>query len=246
MLWHKRSKWAKLSLIMVLLVVVSVISSLIARTALFETTYQSDYKIAVIAPMTGKLSATGQAMRNGAELYARAINDAGGIEGQYIGVEVFDNKGEETATIDQTRKALADNSVIGIVGPWQAQNVAKVAELADEAHIPLMVISPQAQSLSTLHPSLFAPSFDDKLETQFRANYMRNVLQEKLVSIVYDSSAHGEAAKTFTETFVRFGIPLRHSWGLDATGTNLDADVKRIAEEIKTANDSDALYLAMD
>lgn len=104
MLWHKRSKWAKLSLIMVLLVVVSVISSLIARTALFETTYQSDYKIAVIAPMTGKLSATGQAMRNGAELYARAINDAGGIEGQYIGVEVFDNKGEETATIDQTRK----------------------------------------------------------------------------------------------------------------------------------------------
>ena len=245
-LWFDRSKWSKFGVIIILLVIVSSLASLIAQSTLFSTTYPSDFKIAVIAPMSGDQTEIGLSLQRGAEIYAQTVNKTGGINGNYIGIEVFDNEGNRELTEKLAASVVADPDVIGIVGPWSLENTRATAEQTDKANVPLLSASVGAQKLTADYTSLFNLAFDETLESQFLANYMRNVLQEKLVSVISDPSEFGDVAKSYIETFERFGIPVRHHWEIDPTASNARERIKQIAEEVRQANDSGAIFLAMD
>lgn len=245
-LWVNRSKWGKFGVILIALLIISAIASLATRFALFGNDFQSDYKIALVAPLSGDNKNLGQSLKRGAEVYIEKLNQSGGIEGKFVGLTVHDNKGDAALSSQLASKAVNDENVLAIIGPWSSDAVDATASVIGNTGLAMITPSPQAHNLAEKHNSLFTLTFGEKHETRFLANYMRNVLQEKLVSIVYDSSTNTDNANEFRKAFERFGIELRHNWSFDSTSGNTDKRFAKIAAEIKAASDSGAIYLAMN
>ncbi len=61
-------------------------------------------KIGALAPMTGDLQAYGQTSLNGIELAAKEINDAGGVLGNDLEIELGDTQTTPQAGIDAAKQ----------------------------------------------------------------------------------------------------------------------------------------------
>lgn len=246
MLWSNRSKWGKFWVIVLVVVILSTIASLVTRSVFFSSNYDATHKIAVIVPLSGDNKLVGLSLQRGAELYVKKLNETGGIDGQFFGVEVFDNKGDADLSAKLAKSVVSDKNVVAVIGPWTSKSVAAVAKTLDGQGVSVITPSPSAHGLAAKFNSLYTLTYDQKNETWFLANYMRNVLQEKLVSVVFDSSANTKMADEFGTAFERFGIPLRHRWSFDSTSEDAAVRLAEIVKEIKAANDSGAIYLAMN
>ena len=245
-IWSNRSKWGKFAVLLIVLIFISTVASLITRFALFDTNYDATYQIALIAPLSGEDQTLGLSLRRGAENYAKELNKAGGIDGKFVGVSVYDNKSDASLSAKLAKSALANDKTIAVIGPWTVDAVRSTATVVEQANATMITPSPQAYSLAGEFKSLFTLNYDQNYETRFLANYMRNVLQEKLVSVVVDVSTNSEMAEQFKTAFERFGIPLRYTWSFDSSDPNFKSRIAEIAKEIKAANDSGAIYLAMN
>lgn len=53
-------------------------------------------KVGLLGPHSGEYAVYGLGVRNGAELYFKKVNEAGGINGKQIELVVYDNKGDDT------------------------------------------------------------------------------------------------------------------------------------------------------
>lgn len=246
LLWYNRSLWGRFGVILLLLLIVTAIASLVTRAAFFSQSYKVEHKIALIAPLTGESAEIGISLQRGAEIYVKDINAAGGVGGKFVGLSVFDSQGETSFAAELASEIAKAEDIIGIISPWSSASVDAVAEAVKGQDIVVVSPSPQSYDISGKHKNLFNISYSEVLETQFLANYLRNVLQQKLVSIVYDTSSHSTSADEFTKTFERFGIPLRHTWSVNPQSADVEAQAKRIAEEIKETADAGAIYLAMN
>ncbi|MBL4731528.1 MAG: ABC transporter substrate-binding protein [Rhizobiaceae bacterium] len=244
--WAGRSKWGKFGVIVLVLILLSTIASLITRVALFSTNFDATYKIALIAPMTGENETIGQSLRHGAELYIKTLNQHGGIEGRFINLTVHDNKGDAELSSKLAASVATDNATIAVIGPWSAAAVKSTATAIENSGPVMITPSPQAYDLAGEFKSLFTLSYSQTRETQFLANYMRNILQEKLVSVIVDDASNTEMANKFGEAFDRFGIPLRHRWSFNSKSADAATRLATIVKEVKAANDSGALFLAMN
>jgi branched-chain amino acid transport system substrate-binding protein len=71
--------------------------------------------IAVAAPLSGPHQATGEAVRAGAERAVRALNDAGGLRGERVGLLVEDD-GCESVKAAATAKAIVEKGAAFVVG----------------------------------------------------------------------------------------------------------------------------------
>ncbi|MCC6984752.1 MAG: ABC transporter substrate-binding protein, partial [Bauldia sp.] len=60
-------------------------------SATIATGAQAQITIAVAGPMTGDIAAFGQQMRDGAEQAIKDINAAGGVLGQQITLQIYDD-----------------------------------------------------------------------------------------------------------------------------------------------------------
>lgn len=249
MIWHDRSKWEKFGVILLVLVFVSAAASLVARSAFFSSNYNADVRIAVIAPLSGPNAELGQSLLRGAQTYVQTLNESGGLNGTYAGLMVLDNKGEAALSAKLAEEAVADEGVLAIVGPWQSEAIATVATVAQRAGVAVVTPSPQfgpQENGQVGSLGVFRLTYDAGHETRFLANYMRNILQEKLVSVVVDTAGATAIADEFTKAFERFGIPLRHRWEFNSGASDTEARLSRIADEIKAASDAGAVYFAMN
>ena len=74
------------------------------------------YKIGVLMPMTGKASLHATGAWNGAQLFAEALNKAGGIDGRSIEVLVYNTELDPTKALAGFTKMVKEDKVVSIVG----------------------------------------------------------------------------------------------------------------------------------
>ncbi len=77
---------------------------------------QAELRIGALMPMTGALQAYGESSRNGVELAISEINQAGGVMGEPITLEVSDTQTEPQAGVDAAQRLVSVQGVSAIVG----------------------------------------------------------------------------------------------------------------------------------
>jgi len=244
LLWNSRSRWGKFGVIVLALLVISTIASMIARFAIIDTYRVADVRVAVIAPLTGPNAAQGQAMKEGAELFEATSRSSN--EGLVIGVDVFDSESNP----DKAQQIAADiaqrDEHVAMLGGWDKLEISRLARSARQNELAYMTIVPRHLGRSTA-ANVFDLNFSKKDEVRFLANYVRNVQDDKLVSIIRDDAQFAAEADLFKETFERFGVQVRHEWQVSSGqfgGSN--RSIAEIAKMIKETPDSGTLYLALD
>ncbi|WP_448203753.1 ABC transporter substrate-binding protein [Azospirillum sp. sgz302134] len=251
--WRERlAGLSKRSLFLVFLGIagtVAVLLSLATRIA-FDRTPDTEIRIGVVAPLTGPSAALGRSIREGAELFAAQINRAGGVNGMPLRVMAVDD-GDDPATARKAAERIAAAGVVGVVGHWSGEAAAAAAEVYRAAGVPALTPAPRTASSSSgapeNEPGIFHVSFDRTFETRFLANYVRNVLGEKMVSIIHQRRPEDEAlAKTFDEVMQRFGTRVLNRWDFDPAAPDAAAQLDQIAAEIRDKRITGSVFVLAD
>jgi small-conductance mechanosensitive channel/ABC-type branched-subunit amino acid transport system substrate-binding protein len=217
-------KGRRFAVFLAMAAVAGAIVSAIAYVTIFREPLGRPVAIALVAPMTGPEAARGAAVRDGAAQWV--AQQARTPQKRPIELRIIDSHAEPEAL----RRAAADPDVVAILsgtGPRPAEEAA-----AASLGVPRIALAGDGV---TAEPWSFPLSATPAEEARFLANYLRNVLGERLVSIILPQTEEAAAvAEAFDTTLQRFGTRVVYRWAVPAEGPGRGAGLRAAAEEIST------------
>ena len=166
-------------------------------------------KVGVIAELTGDIPAVGASCRNAAELAAREINDAGGLDlgGKKYKVKLFieDNAGKAEQSVSAAQKLITQNEVVAIVGPNASRYAVPASEIAESSKV--VLITPWSTTPKTTLDArtgapkkyIFRACFTDPFQGRVVARFALENLKAKKAAVLYDVAS--EYNKGIAEIF---------------------------------------------
>jgi branched-chain amino acid transport system substrate-binding protein len=172
--------------------------------------------IGVDAPMTGDLSALGLGIKNSVDLAAKTANKEKYVEGITFKIEALDDQGQASVGQQNATKLVANDDVLGVVGPLNSSVGEAMQQVFDAAQ--LVEVSPantnpaltQGVDWQTKqvrpYKSYFRTATTDAIQGPFAAQYVYNDAKKKKVFVIDDKKTYGAGlAATFTEEFKKLG-----------------------------------------
>lgn len=148
-------------------------------------------KIGVMGPVTGAWASEGQDMVNVVQILAAQVNDAGGIDGRKIAIEVGDDAGDpRTASLAAQR--LVSSGVIAVVGTYGSAITEASQGIYDDEGVVQIATGSTSIRLSEKGMPLFfrtCPRDDDQ------GKYLTSKVAEmgmKKVALLHDNSAYAK------------------------------------------------------
>lgn len=174
-------------------------------------------KIGVIAELTGDMPAVGESCKKAAEMAAKEINDAGGLEtgGKKYKVELFieDNAGKADQAAAVAQKLITHQKVLAIIGPNATRYAIPAAEIAESSKV--VLITPWSTNPKTTLDArtnvpkkyVFRACFIDPFQGRVVAKFALDNLKAKKAAVLYDvaSEYNKGIAEIFKDTFEKSG-----------------------------------------
>ena len=128
------------------------------------------FKIGVIGPLTGDNAAYGLAVQHGAELAAKEINEAGGINGASIELQAQDDEADPEKSIN-AYNTLKDWGMQMLVGTTTSGSCIAVA--AETYNDNMFQITPSGSAVECVeNPNVFRVCFSDPDQGTASAQYI--------------------------------------------------------------------------
>lgn len=215
-----------------------------ALTACGEKDKGSDesIKIGLMGCFTGEYSMYGNAVGNGATLYFRQLNAAGGINGKQVEIVKYDDRGDATEAITAYSR-MKDEGVVAILGSVLTGTTLAVADEAFDDNMPLVTASATAAGVTLLDPekpadgirtNVFRACFIDPFQGEKMAEYAYNKLGAKTAAVIFETgNDYAEGVKEAFEAKAKtLGLKVTSSQAY-ATG---DKDFRAQLTTIKSEN----------
>ena len=203
----------------------------------------SEIKIGVNAEITGGIPVVGASCKNAAEMAAKEVNDAGGLEvggkKYQIVLQIEDNedKAESAAAVAQK---LNTAGVLVHIGANASRNAIPASTVCEDAKLPM--ISPWSTNPKTTvgKQYVFRACFIDDFQGVVAAKFAINDLNANTAAVLYDvaSEYNKGIAEIFKKTFEESGKTV----AAFETYTTGDKDFSAQLTKIKATN-ADVLFL---
>ena len=144
------------------------------------------FKIGGIGPVTGSAAVYGMAVKNGAELAVKEINEAGGIDGTPIEFNYQDDENDAEKAVNEynTLKDWGTQAILGTVTSGPCVAVGEVAN-ADS----IFMLTPSGTAVDCVkYDNAFRVCFSDPMQGLESAKYIGENGLAKKVAVIYDSS----------------------------------------------------------
>ncbi len=193
-------------------------------------------KIGLSFPLTGEAASYGEAGLGGAELAAKEINDAGGINGNKIELVPEDDQCSSSGGAMAANKLTNVDQVLAMVHFCSAAAGAGTP-IAQNAKTPSIVLG-SAPELTQNRDYIFRDYPSDSFQGKFAAEFIYNNLKKKNVAIIYVKNDWGQGIKdVFTKRFKELGGTIVFDDSVMQDSTDLRTQIAKA----KVAN-PDALY----
>jgi branched-chain amino acid transport system substrate-binding protein len=173
--------------------------------------------IGVDAPLTGSLSALGLGIQNSVDLAIKNANKTNEVPGVTFKIEALDDKKSPQQGQQNATTLVADNNVIGVVGPLNSSVAGSMQKVFNDAN--LVEVSPANTGVPlTQGPnwasgvkvrpfkSYFRTATTDAIQGPFAASYAYTDLGKKKVYLVDNQLAYGVGlVGTFKDEFTKLG-----------------------------------------
>mgnify|MGYP002596226205 CR=1 FL=1 len=155
-------------------------------------------KVGVIGPLTGAGAAYGNAVANGAELAAKEINEAGGINGYQVAFNFQDDENDPEKAIN-AYNTLKDWNMQMLLGTVTSKPcIAVVAETTADN---LFQLTPSGSAVESISgDNAFRVCYSDPDQGRASAQYIGEHKLATKIAIIYDSSS--EYSDGIRESFV--------------------------------------------
>lgn len=147
-------------------------------------------KIGLDVPMTGDIAYVGTQSQRAAEMKAKEVNDAGGLEvggkKYQINVIVADNESKAESATAAATKLITQDKVLAIVGPQASKQAVPTGEVCNENSTPM--ISPWSTNPNTTlnRPWVFRACFLDPFQGPVVANFASDEFGATKAAVLYD------------------------------------------------------------
>jgi len=244
---YEMPKRERFMLIIGVILVLGVFASLITRVTWLQTDEDELYRIAVVAPISGDKAEIGRSIREGIELFVKSTNDGGGIGETNVAIDVYDDQDDPRVAKEMAEKIAADKRVRAVIGHWSSLAAEEAGKIYKQNGIPLIVPATTHPRVAAENDWLFTSIYNDREQATFMANYARNVLGHKLVSVIVDSRSFSESmAAGFAKTLLRFGTKVRYTWTYRSGGSIGINQMQDVVKELKSKKDAGAIFLAVN
>ncbi len=169
-------------------------------------------RIGLITQLSGDMAATGQTVRDGAELAVKEINAAGGVEVNLkkypLELIVADSEGREDVAIAIAQRMITQDGVLAIIEHERSQTAVPVSWIAENARTVLIggIASPDfTVDPVTRQPKkyVFRNTFSLDFQGPALAQFALGQMGARRAAVLYDSeSAYNRGlAEAFKKTF---------------------------------------------
>ncbi len=194
----------------VLLVVM--VLSLLAGCGPSTLAQADELRIGVISMLTEPAySADGKWMNNALNLAVQQINAAGGVEvnGQRyrLTLVILDDGGTPQGAAAAATRLINQENVVAIIGPLYSAQALAAAQIAENAHVPLLTPTSTNPAVTTQRQYVFRVCFSDELQGRALARYLRTLRGYNYAGMLYDvADAYNVAlASSFRDYFESAG-----------------------------------------
>lgn len=147
-------------------------------------------RIGLAAPMSGTQAQYGQAFKNGAELAAAQINEAGGIDGKQVEIVVQDDKGDSNEAVNVANKFVSDKSILAVVGHFNSSATLATAPVYNKNKIVEISPSSSAPGVTNAGEYTFRVITTDAFQADYLADWSKELGYSK-VALIYEQSDFG-------------------------------------------------------
>ena len=180
----------------VMLVIFVMISVMIMSFALTGCEARNEIKIAVAGPFTGSVAAFGEMIKRGAELRAKEINAAGGVNGKTLTLIFEDDTGKEKEASLVAERIAGNRQILAVVGHFNSTCSLAGKPIYKRAGI--VELSPGSTNVRVCEGSdwTFRNLYRDDFQAAFAAKYIKNVLGNiQKIAIFFDNDDYGTGLK---------------------------------------------------
>ena len=165
-----------------------------AGSAAAEGAAGATIKVGLLAPLTGDVSVYGIAVANGANLYIKQINEAGGINGKQIEVVEMDEQGDATQAVTCFTQ-MVDEGITALIGDVTTTPTLAVVAESQEYNMPMVTASATAEAVTydaetdTVYQNVFRTTFTDPFQGVKMGDYATDKLGYTKAAVIYQTGA---------------------------------------------------------
>ena len=151
-------------------------------------------KVGLLAPLTGDVSVYGIAVANGASLYIKQVNEAGGINGKQIELIQMDEQGDATQAVNCFTQ-MVDQGITALIGDVTTTPTLAVVAESQEYNMPMVSASATAEAVTydaetdTVYQNVFRTTFTDPFQGVKMADYATDKLGYTKAAVIYQTGA---------------------------------------------------------
>lgn len=214
---------------------------IIGLVSILGCSNQPEVRVAVAGPFTGNAAAFGEMIKRGAELKAKEINEAGGINGMKLTLVFGDDTGTEKEARAVATRFATDRRILAVVGHFNS--ACSLAGKPIYAENGIVELSPGSTNVSVCEGSdwTFRNLYRDDFQGEFIAKYIKNVLPElQSVGVLFDNDDYGRGLKdAFTAEAEMIGLNIVTAEAYDRDNTDFKAQLTSIK-----AKNPDAIFVS--
>ena len=161
-----------------------------------ETSSTGDkIRVGVLAPMTGSMAEYGTTFEVAMNMKAEEINEAGGINGRELVLEIADSKGDQNQAAELASRFAEDEGIVAILGDFTSGCSMAAAPICDEAGIVLLAPTGSNAAFAPMSKYAFSISGRSSEESAYAAKYaISKYAGAENVAVFYLNSDYGVSA----------------------------------------------------
>ena len=202
------------------------------------TAAQQTVNMPFVIELSGAGAVSGTNFRDGAVLAIEEINAKGGILKRKISAPQSDTQSNPGVSRAQVQKAI-DSDPYVILGPVFSGSVKVNMILAQQAEVPQITGAEAADITQAGNPYIFRTSFGQQMSMPKIANYIRDGLKARTVSVLWVNNDFGKGGRdTFVKEMAARDIKVISDVSTESGQVDFAADVVKL----KGAN-ADAIFV---
>jgi len=146
---------------------------------------------AVAGPMTGSASEWGEGMREGAEIAAEEINQAGGVLGRELELIFEDDKGEPREAVVVAQKIVSNPNIVGLIGHFFSSCTFAAGPIYQRNCLPVVASASTHPDIPKIGDYIFRSDPDNAGQAAKIIDFCVEVLGKKNFAILYPGDDYG-------------------------------------------------------
>jgi len=189
-------------------------------------------QIAVIGPMSGKDHEGGQAMLDGV--------------GRALEVIAYDDQNNKVMARKKALEISKDSRTLIVIGHYYSSISLEGGKIYKEYGLPAVTASATAPEVTEGNDWYFRVVPDTNLQGKFSALYLKNILEQEAVNIVFEQDAYGTTLQHSFERASRdSGLRIKNIWSINSEIDDVDRIFDAITHELQRDPKPGALFVAL-